>query len=255
MADKDRDEGEKVNDDAPADEAPKKEAAHDEDEHEAGESKAPDDEDEPEEKPAPKAAAKSSATAKASSKPGTKPARRRAPPPPKGGSLAKSLVLFVVILGGLAVVFKLLGGGVEEGGAGPVPAPKWNNGQVVDVEITLVPSDAKDLACASAQNVEGKHCQFESQGKAFGTQPDDKHMLKPYTTTDRIQFVAAGLWSDPGMAPSKLPATRFSVKCKYKVEGKVTKPAVRWSESGQWFQNPNDWYAGSVSGCTLVSGG
>jgi hypothetical protein len=83
-----------------------------------------------------------------------------------------------------------------------------------------------------------------------GSVTDDKLLLKPYTTVDRIQFTAAGLWTDPAMAPDKLPATRFTVKCKYKVEGKLPTLGVRWEQVGQWFSNA-DWYAGSVSDCKL----
>ena len=76
-------------------------------------------------------------------------------------------------------------------------------------------------------------------------------MLKPYTTTDRIQFTAAGVWSQPALAGDKLPATRFSLKCKFKVEGTLKNLSVRWDHAGQWFPN-NEWFAGAVSDCKIV---
>jgi hypothetical protein len=171
-------------------------------------------------------------------------------PPRQGTALGKSLVLFLIVVGGLAAGFALLG---HDTGRSDGPAQvKWNTGQVVDVEITLVASDDKDLACASEEVIEGRHCQFEAKAKPWskGTDPGTQ-LLKPYTTTDRIQFLAAGLWDQPAMAKDKLPPSRFTVKCKLKVEGKAKKPSIRWAADQQWNDQTNDWFAGSVSDCSV----
>lgn len=184
--------------------------------------------------------------------PGARPSAKHAAPPPKGG-FGKSLVLFIVIVGGLAMAFWLLG--QEQGGAGPAQ-PKWKVKDTVDVEITLIAQDRRSLACASADEIEGRHCLFEAQNKVWskgGDPNDDKKLLRPYTTTNGIQFVAAGLWSEPALADaSKLPRSRFAVKCKYTVEGKLKRPAVRWNEEGPWHAQNNEWYSGTVSDCSLV---
>jgi hypothetical protein len=171
-------------------------------------------------------------------------------PPRQGTALGKSLVLFLIVVGGLAAGFTWLGHDTGRND-GPVQV-KWNTGQVVDVEITLVASDDRDLACASEDVIEGRHCQFEAKAKPWskGTDPGTQ-LLKPYTTTDRVQFLAAGLWDQPAMAKDKLPPSRFTVKCKYKVEGKVKKPSVRWAADQQWNDQPGDWFAGSVSDCSV----
>jgi hypothetical protein len=204
-------------------------------------------------KPQPVAAKPQPKSAAGAKRPGApaKPGAKKGAPAKKGGSPVKAMVLFVVIVGGLGLLMWALSGG-EGGGDGPV-TPKWAVGTTVDVEITLVPTDSKDLACAAADELGGRHCAFESQAKAWskGDNSDDKKLLKPYTTTDRIQFLAAGLWSDPALAPGKLPATRFSVKCKYAVEGKMKKPSVRWASDGPWYDS-NEWYSGAVSSCALV---
>lgn len=184
------------------------------------------------------------------------PSRGRGPgasrakvPQAKGGSLGKSMLLFVIIVGGLAAGFAILGREEQM-----MPAkPKWAVGQSPEVEITLVKNDKQDLACSSPDEVAGLHCAFEANNKPWskGDNADDKKVLRPYTTTEHIQFTAAGLWSDPALAPDKLPATRFSVKCKYKVEGNLKTLGVRWEQTGQWFAN-GDWYAGSVSDCKIV---
>jgi hypothetical protein len=210
-------------------------------EKKAEEAEAAAEPEEEEEKPAKPKPAKKRA--------GAKGARARQAQAPQGGtSLGKSMILFVVIIGGLAAGFAILG---REEQVGP-PKPKWTTGQTVDVEITLVKNDRQDLACASANEIGGKHCAFEANNKAWskGDNTDDKKVLKPYTTTDRVQFTAAGLWSEPALAPAKLPGSRFSVKCKYKVEGMLKNVSVRWESTGQWYPG-NEWYAGSVSDCKL----
>lgn len=178
--------------------------------------------------------------------------RARAAAPARGGSsYSKNLIVFVVVLGALAAGFAYLG---KDSGPQVVKAPKWKTGETVDVEITLVAKDATELACASPDEVAGKHCAFEAQGKAWtkGPSTDDKTLLKPYTTTNRIQFAAAGLWSEPALSGANLPKNRFSVKCKYKVEGELKKPAIRWASDGPWYPADKEWYAGTVSGCELI---
>jgi hypothetical protein len=253
--DDDRDENAEGKSDAHSDEQEGEEAASTETEDPAK------DEPAAKSKPAAKPAA---ATAKSSSAAAKKPAGVAKRPvgsagvkgarkpiaarPRTSGSMVKTMILFLIILGGLGAAFFLLS---PQDGAS-VPAPKWNTGQTVDVEITLVHTDAKDLACASTEEIAGRKCEFETQAKprpkAEGDEADRK-LLKPYTTTDRVQFLAAGIWSDPGLK-GKLPASRFSVKCKYTVEGKIKKPGIRWSTD--WYDPGGDWYAGVVSGCALV---
>lgn len=165
-------------------------------------------------------------------------------------SLGKSMILFVVIILGVAGGFWLLGSGGEP--KGPA-APKWKTGETVDVEITLVPNDRVDLSCAATDEIAGKHCANESAAKPWskGDAKDDTKLLKPYTTVEHVQFLAAGMWSQPALAADKLPNKRFSVKCKYKVDGTLKNVAVRWDPTGQWYPNQN-WHAGSVSDCALV---
>jgi hypothetical protein len=213
------------------------------------EKKAAVSEKKPEKKPEPAKKAAAATPAKSAVK---RPAAKRpAPPTAKGGSLGKSMILFVIIVGGLAAGFAILG---ADNAGGPAAKPKWTAGQTVDVEITLVRGDNADLACASADEFTGKHCAFEAENKPWSKGPstDDKVTLRPYTTTDRIQFVAAGLWSDPALTPDKLPATRFNAKCKMKVEGTTKKLGIRWNATeNKWYQN-DGWYVGTISGCTLI---
>lgn len=176
------------------------------------------------------------------------PVKQVSASPPTAG-LGKSVMLFVVVVGGLSLLMVLLG---NEKGNQPAAPPKWSDGQVVDLDITLVKTDQQDLACASGTEVGGLHCMYESQGKRWskGDANDDKKTLRPYSTTANVNFLAAGIWSEPALAPDKLPNARFTLKCKYKVAGKMPRADVRWHEGEGW-NNVTDWYTGAVSDCKL----
>lgn len=184
------------------------------------------------------------------------PARRskapppEVPPPPKP-PLVTSVTLFMIVVGVLTVGLVFLGKETPQNAPAP---PRWNVGQTVDVEITLVKTDARDLACASADPLGDRHCAFEAQGKPWTKTADneDEKVLRPYTTTNNVQFLAAGLWSQPPMKQDALPPTRFNVKCKYRVDGKLRRPAVRWNADGPWFPRDDEWYAGQVSNCVVT---
>jgi hypothetical protein len=249
MAEKnDRDDEEKDEKDDGEEEEAKEKAApaaeKDEDEDDDGE-----DDEEEEAKPAAKPVANASAVKPAAAKRASVPRAKAHPVPArKGGSLGKSMILFVLIVGGLAAAFALLG---QESSSGPA-APKWKTGDTADLELTVIADDKKNLACASTDDVAGAHCAFEDKAKPrpSGDIADDKKLLKPYTTVDHVQVLASGLWTDPGMTGT-LPTARFSVKCKYKVEGKMKAAAIRWAIDGQWYDS-KDLYSGSISGCKVV---
>ncbi|WP_437579910.1 hypothetical protein [Sorangium sp. So ce887] len=189
----------------------------------------------------------SAARRPAGKKPGARP---RAATHPQGGSLGKSMILFLIIIGGLAAAFAYFGREPAPGAAGP----KWKPGDKAQVEITLVSSDIKELACWSAEEVAGRHCAFESATKGWSKgDADDKKLLRPYTTTDRVQFLAAGLWSEPALTGGKLPSARFAVKCTYTVEGKMKRPGIRWTSEGAWLDRTDDWYTGLLSDCKLIN--
>ncbi|MEQ9321527.1 MAG: hypothetical protein RIF41_20345, partial [Polyangiaceae bacterium] len=175
----------------------------------------------------------------------------------KKGSPTRNVILFVALVGGLAAAFALLGS--SGGGDGPVSRPKWKVGETKEVEITLVTTDHKNLACAMKDEIAGKYCAFEAQNKQ-GSKPSNareaENLLQPYTTIDRVQFMAAGVWTQPALK-AKLdkenwdrPSPRFTVKCKFKVEGTSKNAFVQW-KGGEGWHPGSGWYVGSVSDCTL----
>jgi hypothetical protein len=178
-----------------------------------------------------------------------RPAKGKALPPQTRGSLGKTMILFVIIVGGLASAFVLLS---REDNT----PPKWSPGQTVDVDVTLVPSDAVNLGCAAPDSIAGKRCAFEAAGKPTPNldPKNDVTLLRPYSTTGNLQFFGAGLWSNPGLAPTLLPKdeTRFTAHCKFKVEGTIKKAQVRWRTDGPWLDWNDPHYAGSLTDCKLV---
>ncbi len=220
-----------------------------------------DDADEAEEAAEEKAAEKEAAAApkKAESEPPPDPAPERmrrarargdrgVSPPPPAASLGRSVILFVLVFVTLAAGFAFLS---SNDPFSERNVPKWRKGQKVQLNITLDPRDDLKLSCASKTVIEGKRCEFEAKNQKFAGPLDDKVMLRPYTTTDGVQFLAAGLWSQPDLEKAKRPRERFTVSCQLTVDGSVASPAIRWDPAGSWNEKNQSWFAGSVSDCKV----
>ena len=259
-----------------ADEADEDDADEDDDEESAsaggdgdeGEDKGEDEASAPKKasaaaKTAPKPAAAKAAggTSKKSLK--AKSGRAKATPPVKRSRIP-NILLYALLIGGIALAFAFLG--QQDGGGGDeTHQPTWKEGDLVDVSITLVTTDVKDLACASDEVVKDKHCSFDDKRKPHPKGNDvrtDPNVLQPYTTTDnaRIQLLAAGMWTGPELK-AKLdaenwnnPSPRFNVECKAKVEGRMKEAGVRWKPEpdGGWLAGPaKDWYVVSLQDCKI----
>lgn len=145
---------------------------------------------------------------------------------------------------------------------GPNNQPKWKKGQIVTVPITLKTTDYKQLACALDKPISGLHCRNETRNKIHSLAAGDKgnsrkngKLLQPYTTTDRIQVLAAGLWMTAPLKKKldkenwKLPSTRFTATCRLKIEGKAS-GSVQWQQGSTWY-DAKGWYVGQIESCTL----
>lgn len=176
----------------------------------------------------------------------------------KSGFSARNVIAFSLLVAGLLAAFGLLG---TKGGEGGQAQPSWKVGQVANVEITLVSPDFKNLACAMEEEVAGKHCAFAAANKrhekATGTARDDANLLQPVTTTDRVQFLVAGLFTQPALK-EKLdkenfdsPGPRFAVTCKLTVDGKAKAAQVQWKPGDPWYSGAG-WYTGTVSDCAIA---
>ncbi len=180
--------------------------------------------------------------------PPPKPAVQAATPPPPAASLGKSVVTFSLVLGGLFVLFFLLGNAESPFSN---QGPKWKQGQTVAVDITLDPSDDTKLSCAAKTDIGGKRCEYEDKTTKYSGALKDETMLRPYTTLEGQHLLAAGVWSAPELDKGKRPTGRFTVRCDFKVEGKVNAPAIRWDFAGAWNEKNEEWWAGSATNCKL----
>ncbi|MSP26614.1 MAG: hypothetical protein EXR75_15995 [Myxococcales bacterium] len=195
--------------------------------------------------------------ASAASSAGKRP--RRGAAARKSGFSTRNVIGFGILVAVLLVAFGMLG--TRGGGDGGTPQPRWKIGQVVDVEITVVSPDFRNLSCAMEPEIAGKHCGFAAANKrhekASGTARDDASLLQPYTTTDRTQFMAAGVWTQPALKEKldkedfERPGPRFAVACKYTVEGKTAAAQVQWKSGDAWHSGAG-WYTGTVSECKIA---
>jgi hypothetical protein len=139
-------------------------------------------------------------------------------------------------------------------------------GKNIDVSITLVSTDAKALACSSALEVAGYHCEFQSHADRWNRpstsgRPPALDTLAPYKTTDDVTLLVPALFNQPALRqrlaidPPNFGQEhiRFVANCKLHVDGKMADVEVRWAPQGQW-QSQKDVWVGTVSECFLSDG-
>jgi hypothetical protein len=61
--------------------------------------------------------------------------------------------------------------------------------------------------------------------------------------------MASGLWMTATLKKD-MPKTRFSVKCKFVVEGKTKSAFVQWKPGEGWHPG-NGWYTGELKDCSV----
>ena len=187
------------------------------------------------------------------------PAKGKRPAPKKSGFSLRNVLVFGGLVALLLAAFGVLGNRDQ---GGPNNAPKWKLNEPVDVEITLVASDANDLGCAMEGDVKGLHCAFSTvnaKHPAAGTARDDEKLLQPYSTTNKQNFLAAGVWQqvdtkDPAALDAKVKALanpRFSLTCKFTPRERAKTAKVQWKPGSDW--GPGDgWFVGDVKDCKLA---
>ena len=127
----------------------------------------------------------------------------------------------------------------------------WHVGNTVPVEITVVPQDKRNLACAADQVVAGLQCGFSADARAIGpASADDPRLLQPFNTVGNELLLGAGLWTAPDLE-RPLPAARFTVVCDYHVEGVMRSPAVRFNPSAPFGPTGKTVTAGRLADCVL----
>lgn len=171
----------------------------------------------------------------------------------------RNVILFGALVVVLLAAFGMLG---TKDNGGPNNAPRWKLNEPVDVELTLVASDANDLACALEGDVNGLHCAYtapNAKNAAAQGSRDDAKLLQPYSTTTRQNLLAAGVWVSPELKDAaeldkKIKAMtnpRFSLSCKFTPRGRAKGAKVQWKPGTDW--GPADtWYVGEVKDCKLA---
>lgn len=179
--------------------------------------------------------------------------------------MEKHSILFAIVIGLLgANVLVLMRPGSPPPRRTPRP-PTYSIGQDLDVAITLVTTDVVAISCASGEEVDGRHCAFESSNpetkwsKAVSKElPTEERILVPYKTTDDVMFLIPGLFDQPALVERLkvdppvfgVEHVRFNAHCKMKIVGKVGKLDVRWSPNGKWHPATNV-FVGTVADCKL----
>jgi hypothetical protein len=125
----------------------------------------------------------------------------------------------------------------------------WVIGGTRVVEVSIVPEDRQNLACASDVQVGQLRCKYGRD-----QQPSDglaeRNSLQPLNTVKNELFLAAGLWELPAAAAAP-PGQRFTVVCNYHVEGVVRSVSLRWGVKAPFGPLTVSTTAGSLTDCSI----
>lgn len=149
----------------------------------------------------------------------------------------------------------------------PKPAAEWKVGEEANVELTVITADARRLNCAHDQVLEGLHCGFNANKRAWPREPgapiddNDENVIQPFRTADTNTLVlVAGLWAQPELAmrlhrePPTLYDTkkqiRFVAYCRVKFVGQLENASLRWDTGAKWGDSQSA-IVGKPLHCTL----
>jgi hypothetical protein len=122
-------------------------------------------------------------------------------------------------------------------GRGSIPKA----GQSANYTITVVPLDARSLACASDVTMSGRRCSFGAQSQPLGVE----RPLRPFVTTGRELLLLSGVF-ESGSVAAWLDAAqksgdeaRVSLDCYAKILGTLPEVLVRWAPNGPFLPEQN----------------
>lgn len=132
-------------------------------------------------------------------------------------------------------------------GRGSLPQP----GQTLPVAITIVPSDADDLACASAAVLgDNLRCAFDQHNQPSST----RRPLRPFVTTENDLLLIAGVFESSRVgawlssAHARKDSRRVTLDCQSRILGTVPAVGVRWGAGAQ-FDPASDVLAADITDC------
>jgi hypothetical protein len=127
----------------------------------------------------------------------------------------------------------------------------WHLGATRMVELTLVPEDISNLACASDLARDGLHCAYRKNLTEFEPgSPDERRILRPYNSVKNELLLGAGLWSSLDLR-GRVPSHRFTVVCNFQVVGVLRSVSLRWTPTGNFAPLSQSVAAGKLSDCVL----
>ncbi|HEY5955430.1 MAG TPA: hypothetical protein VIV60_02705 [Polyangiaceae bacterium] len=126
-------------------------------------------------------------------------------------------------------------------------------GQFTTYVITVVPSDAAGLACASSVVIANQRCAYDDQQ----LQPSRvERPLRPYVTVGRELLLLSGVFESKSVSDWLAQArqtgdeARVTLTCRARILGPVATTSVRWAPDGQ-FQPEHNVMAANVNDCTV----
>jgi hypothetical protein len=125
-------------------------------------------------------------------------------------------------------------------------------GDVVKVDISLVPSDAVDLDCDATTRFDDQSCAFANGRR----QQDSQGALRPFVSLGGELLTLSGVFTSPAVArwlKESLHARsnrRVELSCRVRYLGSFTSVGVRWREDGAFEPQSGIW-AGRVEQCKL----
>lgn len=127
--------------------------------------------------------------------------------------------------------------------------PELHRGAIVNVEITLLPSDAGQLSCSLDSRPAGYACAFSRDGRP--APPSPLGTLVPCLTVDRVELLVPDLFAQPAIAQRVASGQgRFTARCRARVVERVFGVRTRYA-SGRDFGTPvNAWITAPVA-CTV----
>lgn len=136
-------------------------------------------------------------------------------------------------------------------------SPSFHPGAIVDVDISLVSSDAQDLSCSWDRSAGGHACGYRDGGRTV--QPHGT--LIPTVTADRKTLLVPGLFREPEVAArvagdvglARDAQQRFVVRCRVRVLEQLSGVQVRFA-AGAAFEPPSKQWLVAPIACRVLSG-
>jgi len=133
-------------------------------------------------------------------------------------------------------------------GRGSIP----REGQATNYTITIVPADARSLACASDVVMSNRRCGFNAHSQPV----NNDRPLRPYVTVGREVVMLAGVFESGSVAAWVEAAnksgdeSRVTLDCYARILGTMSEVLVRWAPDGP-FQPEQNVMVSDIDDCVV----